>query len=192
MTTPLYPIFEKRIHDATDLLLRQQIEPWVHFNSGHPVRVVGFDGRNIAYQGGGFEGSPRDVFWSRYIEPFIENLVVQEIAAAVKMACERKVDARLLLPEVQNLLLASSGKIFLRMVDIDQRLLGKGFPEKIPLRKIEHEIAGMQEFVEKHVRAELKMWRIKPWYEEWYERNKFWVWLGGILVTIVGLIAKFF
>jgi hypothetical protein len=32
----------------------------------------------------------------------------------------------------------------------------------------------MRAFIDKHVRAELEMWKTKPWYEEWYERNTFW------------------
>ena len=191
MTTPLYVTFEKRINDAVEQLLHKQVEPWVFFNSGHPIQVKKFDGRNISYQGGGFEGSPRDVFWSRYMEPFLENLVVQEITAAVSAARERRVDARLLLPEVQGLLSSSCGKVFARMAQTDQRLLGKGYPQSVPLRSVEREVASMKEFIEKHVRAELEMWNPKSWYEEWYERNKFWVWAVGMVVAVAGLAAKF-
>lgn len=191
MTTPLYVTFEKRINDAVDILLHKQVEPWAFFNSGYPIQVKRFDGRNILYQGGTFEGSPRQVFWSRYIEPFLENMVIQEISAAVAAARERRVDAKLLLPEVQGLLLSSCAKVFVRMAQTDQRLLGRGYPQSIPLRPVEREIANMKDFIEKHVRAELEMWKPKAWYEEWYERNKFWVWVVGTVAAVASLAAKF-
>jgi hypothetical protein len=192
LTTPLYIAFEKRINDAVGQLLHKQIEPWTFFNSGHPIHVKTFDGRNISFQGVGFEGSPREVFWSHYIEPFLENLVVQEIAAAVAAAHERKVDARLMPPEVQALLVSSCVKVFSRMVQTDQRLLGKGHPQSVPLRPVEREVANMKEFIAKHVRAEIEMWKPKAWYEECYERNKFWVWAVSTLVAAAGLAVKFF
>jgi hypothetical protein len=191
VTTPLYVTFEKRINDAVDVLLHKQVEPWAFFNSGHPMQVKRFDGRNISYQGGTFEGSPRQVFWSRYIEPFLENMTVQEISAAVAAARERRIDARLLLPEVQGLLLSSCVKVFARMAQTDQRLLGKGYPQSVPLRPVEREVTNMKDFIQKHVRAELEMWKPKAWYEEWYERNKFWVWAVGTVVAAAGLVAKF-
>ena len=67
----------------------------------------------------------------------MEDISINEINAAVKMAEERNVDARLLLPEIEGLLLAGVRKTFSEMAKIDQRLRGKGFPEKIPLRSIE-------------------------------------------------------
>ena len=77
------------------------------------------------------------------------------------------------------------------MAQTDQRLLGKGDPQSVPLRPVEREVANMKDFIEKHVRAELEMWKPKAWYEEWYERNKFWVWTVGTLVAAAGLVAKF-
>lgn len=191
MTTPLYPIFEKRIHDATEQLLRKQIEPWAFLNSGHPVKVKTFDGHNISYQGVGFEGSPRVVFWSRYMEPFLENLTIEEISVVVKAAREKRVDAKLLLLEVQSLLLSASRQIFSRMAETDQRLLGKGNPKSVPLRPIENEVTVMKEFIEKHILAELGILKLTPWYEKWFENNKFLVWVVSMLVAVmVGYAIK--
>ena len=190
MTTPLYPTFEKRIKDAFDTLINLQIEPWAMFNSGHPTRVTRLDGRAIAYEGIGFEGSPQLVFWSRYIEPFLEEIIVQQISTAASTAREREIDGRLLLLEVEGLLLAMCQKVFTRMAQIDQRLIGKGFPETTPLRSTDNEYGVMKEFIEKHIRAELEMWKKKPWHEGWYERNKSLVWFVGIIVTIGGILVK--
>lgn len=190
MTTPLYPTFKKRIGDATEQLIQKQVTPWFFLNSGRPFRVKKFDGREIAYEGIGFEGSPSDVFWSRYIDPFLEALVVTEITTAVSLARERGVDARLLLPEIQQLLNAASRKVLSKMAEVDRRLRGKGFPEKAVVRSVEWESKCMSDFIEEHITSELAMWKPKSKAEEWYERNKFWVWVAGILVAIAGLYVK--
>ena len=77
------------------------------------------------------------------------------------------------------------------MAEIDRNLLGQGFPERFELRPIVRECEVMREFIEKHVRAELEMWRPRRWYEGWYERNKFLVWAIGTLIAVAGLAVKF-
>lgn len=191
MTTPLYPTFEKRIADSIERIIRDQVDPWVFLNAGHPMRVTQHNGRPISYEGIGFEGSPRLVFWSHYIDPFLEELVVQQTVAAAKEARERQVNAKKLLLEVQGLLLAGCSKVFQRMAQVDQRLLGKGFPETIPIRPIDNEYRRMQDFIAKHITAEIDMWRPRRWYEDWYERNKFVVWVVGAVLTLAGLAVKF-
>ena len=77
------------------------------------------------------------------------------------------------------------------MAEVDRNLLGQGFPERVELRPIARECEAMREFVEKHVRAEIEMWRPRRWYEGWYEQNRFLVWAIGTLVAVAGLAVKF-
>lgn len=190
MTSPLYPIFRKRIEDATKRVIQDQVTPWAFWAAGTPFKVKQFSGREISYQGISFEGSPRTIFWGRYIDPFLETLAIEEIEFAVTSAKERKVDATLLLPEVQSLLNATIQKVFREMAEIDRPLLGKGFPETAPLRSSEGETAQLCAFIEERVRCELAMWKPRSAVEEWYDRNKFWVWLVGIVVGVAGLAVK--
>ena len=192
MTTPLYPTFRKRIEDATERIVRDQVIPWVFLTAGPRFKVKQFSGREISYQGVGFEGSPENVFWGRYIDPFLEALAVEEINFAVSSAKERGVDACLLLPEVQGLLVAAVQKVFREMAEIDQRLRGQGYPEKIQLRSTESEVTRLREFIDERIKCELVMWKPKWRIEGWYERNKFLVWLIGTIVAVAGLAAKFF
>lgn len=188
--TPLYPTFEKRINDTTEQILRKQIEPWAFFNNAQPLRVTKFDGSVISYNGIIFDGSVGKVFWERYIDPFIENLVVTEFAFATASARERKVDGQLLLREVSGLLINSTEKIYKRMATIDQRLRGNGFPNSVPPRSIEFEVQRMKAFIEKHSNAEIEMWSAKSPFEEWFDRNKFWVWAIGTAIAIIGIASK--
>jgi hypothetical protein len=190
MTTPLYPTLRKRVDDAIEQLIKRQVTPWSFMTTGRPFRIKSFDGKQINYEGVGFEGSPREVFWSRYIEPFLEELCISEIAGAVSMAKERGIDARLLFPELQALLSAGFGKVYARMADVDRRLRGKGFPGNVGLRSIEKEIKAMEQFLDERISAELVMWKPKSSLQRWYERNQSIVWLTGILLAILGLWAK--
>jgi hypothetical protein len=192
VTTPLHPTFRKRIEDATERIIRDQVTPWAFLTAGPPFKIKQFSGREISYQGIGFEGSPRTIFWGRYIDPFLEALAIEEIELAVSSAKERKIDATLLLPEVQSLLNAAVQKVFREMAGIDRRLLGKGFPETVPLRSTEGEAAQLSAFIEERVRCELEMWKPRSAVDEWYERNKFWVWLVGIVIGVAGLAVKLF
>lgn len=159
MSSPLYPTFKKRVADAIEQLNKHQVTPWAFMGGGRPLRIKKFDGSEIFYENIGFEGSPRDVFWSRYIEPFLEQLCISEIAAAVSMAKERGVDARLLLPELQGLFSAGFKKIYTHMADIDQRLRGRGYPEKVGRKSIDSPLKAMDEFLNESINAEISMWK---------------------------------
>ena len=192
MPTPLYPTFRKRVGDAFEQLIKQQVTPWSFMKAGPPFRIKSFDGREIAYQGMGFGGSPTTVFWSRYIEPFLEQLCISEIEAAVSMAREKDVDARLLLPELQGLLSSGFRKVYERMADVDRRLRGMGYPDSVSLRSVEPEIQRMDKFLDERILSELEMWRPKRSFEAWHERNKSLVWLIGAVLTIIGILSKIF
>ena len=189
MTTPLLPTFEKRIGDATDLILRRQVDPWLFMSVG--LSVTKLDGSPISYRGIKFEGSPRQVFWSSYIQPFLEHLATSEIAAGVSMARERGIDARQLLPEIQGLLLSAISKVFDRMADVDRRLRGDGFPDQVQLRSTQSERDIMAAFIDQHVQAELSMWRTRSSLQRWYDDNKALVWVIGSLLTLVGIVLPF-
>jgi hypothetical protein len=190
MATPLYPTFRKRVADAFERLIEQQVTRWSFMTAGSLFRIKSFDGREIAYQGIEFEGSPREVVWSRYIEPFLEQLCISEIEAAVSLAREKGVDARLLLTELQGLLSAGFKKVYERMADVDRRLRGKGYPNSVALRSVELETQRMDKFLEERIMAEIEMWKPKPRFEAWHERNRFWVWLIGVFIAVMGILAK--
>ena len=162
MTTPLHPTFRKRVGDAFVQLIKQQVTPWRFLTAGPPFRIKSFDGRQIAYQGIAFEGSPQTVFWSGYIEPFLEQLCISEIDAAVSMARERGVDGKRLLHELQELLSSGFRKVYEDMADVDRCLRGKGYPNSVALQSVEFEIQRMDKFLDERILAEIEMWRSNP------------------------------
>ena len=189
MTTPLFPIFEKRVADATNQILRKQVDPWLFMAEG--LSITRFDGSPISYNGIKFEGSPRQVFWSGYIQPFLAHLITSEIAAAISMARERSVDARQLLPEIRGLLTSSISKVFARMVDVDQRLRGGGFPHLVQPYNSQSACEAMVALTDRHIQAELSMWRSRSALERWYDDHKALAWLIGSLLALAGIVATF-
>ena len=73
MTTLLYPISKKRIKNAIEQLIKKQIIPWSFLTAGPPFRIKKHDESLIAYQGVGFEGSPREVTSVFFETPFISG-----------------------------------------------------------------------------------------------------------------------
>jgi hypothetical protein len=191
MRTPLYPLFKKRINDAIDKLDKEQVTPWAFLTAGPLFQIKTFDGKQIQYKGIEFGGSPRLVFWTRYIEPFLENICIAEIAAAVVMAKEKEIDGRLLLTEVRTLLAMGFTRIYNRMADIDRKLRGKGFPKQVELRSVEREIAIMNHFLDEHIQSEIEMWKTNSKLEEWFKKNQFWVWIASVVLAIIALLIKF-
>ena len=190
MTTPLYPAFKKRVKDAIDLLIREKVTPWSFLTAGPPFRITKFDGQQIAYEGVSFERMPRLVCWSRYIEPFLEALCISEIKVAVELAREKRVNAKLLLFELQGLLSGGCLRVYDRMAYVDRHLRGSGNPKSVKLRPIVEESQAMDRFIAERIYAEIKLRTLPFRREEWFKQNKFWVWAIPIAVTIIiGLLA---
>lgn len=188
MNTPLYPRLEKSIFDAMKAIHITQLDPWLQFPEG--LSIKRFDGRLIQYSDIAYQGSPEQVFWSRYIEPFLEDLTLRQLSETVKLALEREVDARLALRETKNLLLSACRKTYRRMAEIDQQLRRDGSPESVQLRDLSSRNESMKAFIYKHYNAELKMLKQPGRMERWYGRNKAAVWILGVVFT-AGMGALF-
>ena len=190
MATPLYPTIEKLVADAWIKLEREQIAPWAFMSAGPRFQVTDFYGQTISYQGILFEGSPRQVFWGRYIEPFLEDLVRKVIDETIRMASEKKQDARLCLPEAAGLLKSVVRRAFARMAEIDRRLRGNGYPESVPLRDTAGEIAAVDAFIDKRIASEVQMVRPRFRINDFYNDHPFLFWLIALGVgTVVAFVA---
>lgn len=189
MPSPLLPTFQKSIYDESESITRDRVDPWLHL-SHSGVHLKTFDGRAIEYQGVHFLGTPSQIFWSRYIEPFLEDFVLRQLALAVRLSKERELDGRELIGDIRPLLKQASAKVFSRMADVDRRLMSGGFPDSRSLRDTKLELSQIERFIDSHCAAEVLMWHQKPRLQIWYERNSFWVWVTTTLVTVaLALIA---
>jgi hypothetical protein len=193
--SPLWPIMEKFVSDEFGKLDRAQITPWAFLKAGPPMRVRDFYGHEISYQGIGFEGSPRTVFWSRYIEPFLEDIAYRGVDLTLQLSQQKGMDPQKSLVETQGLLGGLSRKAFNRMAEIDQRLRGNGFVADLALRNIDREQQAMEQFIGARINAELAIARGTPrsqWraMNDWFREHPLVGWSVTVTLGIAGLLSK--
>lgn len=189
MTTPLCSLIEKLVEDSWVVLDREQITPWAFMTAGPLFKCTDFYERQISYQGIEFSGSARAVFWTRYIEPFLENIIEQVVTETLRLSAEKKQDPKLTLLEASSLLKSLILRAYGRMADIDYTLRGgRKNPEKVHLRKTDSEIVAMEQFLDRRITAELAMLKPRHWVNEFYHEHPFFFWLIGFLITVVGII----
>lgn len=124
--------------------------PWEFLNTGKMTPIVDFYGRNIRYSGVEFAGSPREVFWSNFIEPFLEDLFIWAFDFALCHAKKRNLDQKESILYARECLINGLHLTYGRMQKIDRVLRGKGYPDRIPLRDISKEISVMQVKLDKY------------------------------------------
>jgi hypothetical protein len=185
----LYPIVEKFVDDAWIRLNNEQITPWAFLNAGPAFTCKDFYGRTISYQGIAFDGSPRQVFWGRYIEPFLEDITDKVVVETLRLSVDKQQDATLALAETSGLLKSLVRRAYRRMAEIDRRLRGNGNPESVPLRSTESEVASTEQFIDRRIGSEIAMLQPKPKrsINDYYNANPFLFWLIPLLIAIIGI-----
>lgn len=184
MTTPLYPIIEKIVSDEWIKLDREKITPWVFMTAGAPFQIEDYYGKKILYQGIEFEGGARDVFWNRYIEPFIERVIDFIVNESLRLSEERNQNPKLMLLEAGCLLKSLVQKVYLRMIEIDRQLRGKGHPHSVPVKNVDGKISAMEQFINRRIDAEVSMVKTKLKVNEIYNKYPFIFWVIPLVISI--------
>jgi len=157
--TALYPKLKKIIDDECRRLQKEKITPWVFLNTGNPFEVEKHDGSLIRYEGVEFSGSPSDVFWSGYIEPFLEDFIIKTLKWTSNQCEENKLKPDKSLEEATELLKAFVVNIYGKMAGIDQTLGSRGHPDHVARKNVSGEIARMSKFLDSHVNSEKALWK---------------------------------
>jgi hypothetical protein len=132
-----HPEITFAIKKAFTKLEQEKITPWTFLLSNKMPPIKDFHGRIIKYRGVTFEGSPTHFFWNGFIDPFLEELIIWAFKYALDHAKERNFDPDSCIDIAQQSLQSGISRIFARMQDIDRRLRGGGFPDKVPPHNIE-------------------------------------------------------
>ena len=152
-TTPLYEKTEQRIDDFYNNLDREQLAPWLFFNTGKMPEVKKFYGGTIKYSGVEFSGTPVLVFWEGFIEPFLEHGIVEILEQVADEALAKQLDPEPCINKAAGSLNGAIAKTYNRMAEIDQRLRGKGDPDSVKRKDVTEKIEKMRNFLQRHKNA---------------------------------------
>jgi TIR domain-containing protein len=155
--TPFYPKRTASLIDAYNRLERELFGPWSLFNSGKPITVSPCEGKPIQIGDSGveFSGSVRDIFW-RFFDPDIKKVISDHLEQTVK-DCEGMPDLlEEALDETRELLDEFIRRAYERLVHIDQRLRGKGFPNSVAPQNVDGKIQLMKKMLDEHVEAAMR------------------------------------
>lgn len=187
MATPLEPIFRKRVADAVNTVLRDQVNPWLNIADTGPFTIKGYQGTIISHEGRRFIGGPQQTFWQEYIEPFLERICDTEISAAASAAEHRGLDLNEVLAEVEDHLRAGIKRVYHEMARIDQALVRIDVPGA-PMRKIDGYVDYMVAYLNERIRAERTLWGSATPLEIWHARNRFLAWCVTTVIALLALI----
>jgi len=139
-----YPEISFEVGNQFKRLIGEKLRPWVFLNTGEMAPVEDFYGHSIQYRGLAFEGTPREVFWGKFIVPFLEAICACAFDFASDRAEKRKADYRNIIIHTHQCLTNGLYKVYNEMQDIDRRLRGKGFPQKVRPQDVSLKVKKMQ------------------------------------------------
>lgn len=151
--TALFVRTKGRVDERTDRLIREKVHPWLFMTPGSKVTVTLHNARAYTYSGSEFEGTPRDIFWKDLIDPFLEEAAQQVLDEVGKECRSNGKPPGAALKEAGWLLEGMVRRVYREMVDVDQGLRGKGFPDSVPKMDGEWQMNRLIGKVRDHVAA---------------------------------------
>lgn len=157
-----YPEITFAVENKYKQLNTEKLTPWVFLNTGKMVPIKDFYGRTIHYRGAvRFEGSPREVFWGGFIDPFLEDIFVWAFEFTIDHAKKRNLDRREPILYTRECLTNGLYLIYNEMQKIDRNLRGNGYPDRVSPRDVSQEINKMQIKIDEYRDSVLEVSRIE-------------------------------
>ena len=159
-------------------LVKERVEPWIFFKNG-PFHAKKFD------------GSPRLVFWSGYIEPYIEDTANRMIEQTIELANQKGVPVSAVLMSTNANLSCGIDTVYHKMQDVDRRLRGKGCPKSVQKRDAACEIKKMNNLLDRQISThqDLAFSVSDSWFKKWYQDNPHWLKLVEIALLFLSIIV---
>ena len=126
--TKLGPLTAAKLHELAAPTL-ERLEKWRMFCAKWTLNTTYFDGRTVSYEGVSYCGSPRDVFWGRFFEPFLENTASELLRWVVSECTTRELEPTTYVAEALLLLKGHVERAYNEMASTDY-LLRKASGEK--------------------------------------------------------------
>lgn len=186
------PIVEKLRHDLDNryaLLDRDKLTRFMMARaSNRDLEIIDCRGKPIsAGIGCQFEGQLRDIFW-RFIKPCIED-AIQSSCDAIEQVLPgyTRIDRVATFRSAEAALRGFAERIYHRMVDLDRRMRGRGYPETVEPYDPSRELRSANELIA-HKMAILTKHYLRPRVPAFLSSH--WTWLIGTILTVVGLLKS--
>lgn len=186
--TPFYPRRETAIQDAYAQIDREKLTPWAFFNAGLPLTVHDCRGRTLHYLGIEYQGSPRHVFWNGFIDPCLTDVIIEQIDRTLENCRDHPHLAAAGLDETADLLRLFVKKVYFRMAEIDQRIRGKGFPDRVQPKAVIGEIAAMHKDIDRRIEASKAL--LPKARRKWGALGKRFAVVGVGVLGLIGTLAS--
>ncbi len=172
--------------------LNKRVTSWLMFFASNKGEIELHGGKMITPHNIEFSNSIRLFYWQNFIQPFLKESISNTFEITRKFNIEHSVDPKKMIDETYEILKVEIESIFRQMVDIDQKIRGKGYPKLVDRYKPDVEKEQMIAFLEERYSAELAIIpKEKSKLDKFYEEQKFSIWVIGILVSLLGIVIKF-
>jgi hypothetical protein len=185
----LAPKIQKLVHDEQEKLIREQITPWIIGFAAGELRIKNFHGKEICYGGIRFEGTPTDVFWGKYIDPFLENAIARLSECIAEESEKNKLPFQEEMRTLQTHLRSLIAAIFKKMAEADQRMRGIGSSKQAGRRNVDDKIKKLNSFLHAHIDMEIEKHRARNTEKKKGFFAKWWADPVGSKVIAASIIA---
>jgi len=187
--TPVHYQIKGSLDEILAHLDREKITPWL-LNFKRRVNIDDCRGGRITVGGDiEFSGSVRDVYWA-FIGPCVEDVIRKVLFESDALGRQYSHHvARIGLDETGVLLKEFVNRVFQRMVDVDRRLRGKGYPNRVEPYDTSDRVAALHRLIDERVVAVKEQYPsgIRS-FVHYCERHP--VLVGSVLVPVIlALIA---
>lgn len=187
--TDMYERTKMEVRNLSNRLMGK-LDPWLFIDAGPPFEVTRFDGKPIRYQGVKFTGSPRDVFWGGFIEPFLEDGIINVLDKTAGRCRDANLKPTAYLDEAADRLQGLVRGTYDHMAGIDQRLMNKGGLRSAGRRDVTGKIVRMEQVIDGQLKA-TQLSAMSAWRQNrrWSDTTK---WIMGVVATVIGILLLVF
>jgi hypothetical protein len=154
--SPAHDLIQNYVRSLFEHFIQHAITPWAFFNA-RGISLDLPDGRKIRLSGMEFSGSTRTVFWEGFPKPYIQEITQKAFEWTRKLCQEQKLSPAIPLQETASFLENGLDRSLAKMVEIDQRLRGKGIPSSVSRYTPTQEQVPLKRVIDDRLRAELRL-----------------------------------
>jgi len=190
MKSPIHSFIKEMVDKEFSKLEKDKLTPWIFMETDHGLNVTSVDGSKVSYSGIAFSGTARQIFWERFSVPFFKDIISRVFYETRELCKSNGIKTASPLDDAAAQLRMKVESSLKKMVDIDRRLRGKGYPDSVKPYNPSKERAQTLDFLKERIEAEKLLFPKKSRLNQFYEEQKFWIWIIGLLVAISAIVVQ--